>query len=250
MRAVVKLLLLAVWLPVMMLLTTPFWLLRREKARRTLARWTFQGVARLFGLHVEVKGALSPYRPLLLVANHCSYLDILALGSTLPVAFTPKKEIRHWPLIGFCCRLSGCVFIERTPRAITQTKAQIAQRLGMGRVMCIFPEGTTNDGTHLRPFKSSFFSLAEAEAMAVQPAVLCYRQCDGRTLDAAGRAQLAWYDDMALLPHLWRVLNKRRITVCLRLLPALEPGAYATRKALCAASEMQIRLALAEGLTA
>lgn len=240
MRAIVKLMLIVVWLPVMMALTTPFWLLRIEAMRRAMARLTFKGVNAIFGLRVVVRGQLSAHRPLLLVSNHASYLDVLALGASLPIAFTPKKEIASWPVIGFCCRLAGCVFVERTPKAIAKTRHEISKRLERGRVMCVFAEGTTNDGTHLKPFKSSLFSLAELEGMRIQPLALHYHARNGERLDAAGRAQVAWYDDMALLPHLWRVLGYRRIEVVLSLLEVINPADYPSRKALCATTQTLI----------
>ena len=246
MRAALKLFAIVIYLPLMMLITTIPWLIKWESARRLMALLTFKGVNAVLGIRVRLHGELSPERPLLLVSNHCSYVDILALGSKLPIAFTPKKEIASWPVIGFCCRLAGCVFVERTPKAIQQTKQQIAKRLGMGRVMCVFAEGTTNDGTNLKPFKSSLFSLAELNGMRIQLAALTYTHRNGKPLDAAGRAEIAWYDDMSLLPHLWRLLGYARVDVHLQMLDVLNPTDYDSRKALCSHSEGMIKQTLEE----
>lgn len=243
--ALVRLILLVISVPAMMVLILPFWAVGLDAIRRRLAGLTFRLVRIIFGMKVHCEGGLSEHRPLLVISNHCSYLDIIALGSSLPVAFTPKSEIRSWPVIGLCCYLAGCVFVERTPKAIQQTKAEIASKLQMGRVMCIFAEGTTNDGTHLKPFKSSLFSLAEIiPEMKVQPVALCYDKINGQRLDANGRAQLAWYDDMALVPHLWRSLHCWRIDVVLKPLATIDSDTHTSRKALCEASETAIRSAL------
>lgn len=246
MRPFLKTLLILIWFPLMIVATTIPWLLKWEAGRRTLTTLTFKGLNRILGLKVHMQGELSPKRPLMLVSNHCSYVDILLLGSCLPIAFTPKKEIARWPVIGFCSKLAGCVFVERTPKAIAATRTEIAKRLATGRVMCIFAEGTTNNGTDLKPFKSSLFSLAEGTDIAIQPAALRYTHRDGAPLDAQGRARIAWYDDMSLLPHLWQLLRARRIDAQLQLLPALQQTG--PRKALCSASEEVIRQALEQTL--
>lgn len=118
MRVVLKLFFLSIWLPLMMLVATLPWLLKWEGARRFCSCLAFKGVNALFGIRVHLHGSLSPKRPLMLVSNHSSYVDIFVLGSRLPIAFTPKKEIASWPIIGYCCKLAGCVFVERTPKAI------------------------------------------------------------------------------------------------------------------------------------
>jgi 1-acyl-sn-glycerol-3-phosphate acyltransferase len=246
MRPYLKTLLMLIWLPLMITVTTIPWLLKWEAGRRFCSMLAFKGLNRILGLRVHVQGTLSAKRPLMLVCNHSSYIDILALGNRLPVAFTPKKEIARWPVIGFCSKLAGCVFVERTPKAIAATKGEIAKRLATGRVMCIFAEGTTNNGTDLKPFKSSLFSLAEGTNIAIQPAALHYSHRNGAPLDAQGRAKVAWYDDMSLLPHLWQLLRARRIDAQLQILPLLEQTG--DRKALCSASEVVIRQALEQKL--
>lgn len=226
----------------MMLVTVLPWALGLEALRCWCVRATFRGVNAIFGIRVQVQGALSRERPLLLVSNHSSYLDILVLGSQLPVAFTPKKDIARWPIIGQCCALAGCVFVDRTPKALAATKRNIGQKLAMGRVMCLFPEGTTNNGQQLKPFKSSFFSVALEQQAIIQPAAVLYARRNGLALDVNGRSAMAWFDDMALLPHLLGVLSARSIEAKLQLLPTLAPTGE--RKALCGQSQAMIEHAL------
>ena len=208
-----------------------------------MALLTFKGVNRIFNIHVKMKGELSPVRPLILISNHSSYIDILVLGCCLPIAFTPKKEIKSWPIIGYCCRLAGCVFVDRNAKSVKETQDEIAKRLESGRVMCIFAEGTTNNGTQLKPFKSSLFSLAVGSDVQLQPMVIRYIARDNKPLDAAGKSDIAWYDDMALLPHLWRLLNFRRIDAEIELLPLIEKQPEDGRKQLCEKSETVIHQA-------
>src|SRR5689334_21385022 len=83
------------------------------ETKKWLMQRCFSTMLFFFRVRVEVEGEPSPLRPLLIVSNHSSYLDIPVLGSRVPVSFTPKAEIAKWPLIGSICRLIDCVFIDR-----------------------------------------------------------------------------------------------------------------------------------------
>ena len=143
--------------------------------------------------------------PRLIVANHVSWLDILAFCSVEPVCFLAKREIGAWPLISTFARLQETVFVDRQRRrTIPGTNAAMAQRMLSGRPMLLFPEATTGDGAALRKFHSSHFAAArdllaaasEVETVFVQPVAIRY------STPAA-----AWFGDATLLPHIWSVLK-------------------------------------------
>ena len=115
--------------------------------------WYWQRIAcAIVGIRVRVDGEPAA-PPLLIAANHISWLDISVLGSVLPVSFVAKAEVAGWPVVGTLARLQRTVFIDRDPpyrRPASATEA-IAARVGRGDVMVLFAEGTTGDGNRSCP---------------------------------------------------------------------------------------------------
>jgi 1-acyl-sn-glycerol-3-phosphate acyltransferase len=248
--ALVRVILLVGWTCIMFLPVLTFWALRCDRWRGSLVRRMLAGVCRIIGLRVIASGSIAPERPLLLVANHAGYLDVFALGGLAPVSFTPKREVRRWPIIGFFCVLADCVFVERTRTAMEEARANMRKRLSKDQILCIFPEGTTSDNSGVIPFKSGFFSLAEAgegeEALPVQPATLAYTEIDGMKMRDAWRPRVAWVGDDTFFDHFWRVLKLRSITARVEFHPALRLGAEDTRKTLSQRAQQQIGASLAQ----
>jgi len=164
---------------------------------------------------VVVEGRLSSIRPLLVVSNHCSYLDVMILGAVIGPAFTPKAEVAAWPLIGWICRVTDCIFIDRRISKTQQNQEALRQAAREGFVISLFPEGTTNDGKRLLPFRSSYFSLCEenfgGRPLTVQPVAISYTRVRGLPIDSSQRPQIAWYGDMEFVPHLAGLLRLGRI---------------------------------------
>ena len=108
-------------------------------------------------------------------------------------------------------------------------------RLQAGDNLLLFPEGTSNDGSHVLPFRSTFFSVCEGDAPPwVQPVSIVYDRLGGMPVGRANRALFAWYGDMALGPHFWRVAQEQGMRATILLHPPLDPAAYPSRKALSA----------------
>lgn len=132
-------------------------------------------VAWLAGARVRVLG-----RPLeqnvLLLANHQSWLDILAIAGASGSTFVAKGELQSAPLVGWLCRLNDTLFVERGDRlGVAAQVASLRRALG-GRPVTIFPEGTTGDGTAMLPFKASLLAVADPPppGLRIQPVVLDY----------------------------------------------------------------------------
>ena len=102
-RAYVRCALLVVVTLIMFLPVLLLWALTLEKLRARLVRVYYRAMGRISGVRLSVEGQVDVHRPLMLVANHSSYLDIFVLGAVVPLSFTPKLEIRSWPIIGFFC---------------------------------------------------------------------------------------------------------------------------------------------------
>lgn len=232
-------LVLVMFLPVLML-----YLMRLERTRAHVVRVFYNMVRRISGVRVVVEGRVSKLRPLMLVANHSSYLDVFVLGSILPISFTPKLEIRSWPVIGFFCVLADCVFIERRPADMQRAQAEMADRLRDEKVLVLFPEGTTGDGYHVKPFKSGFLSLVEDHDLPVQPVVVAYTHIGKTPLNAAIRDQVAWIGEASFVTHFMRLLRFPYVQVTARFCEVERREDHEDRKELAKSCEGTIKVGL------
>lgn len=152
-----------------------------ERRKREIEHWSIQLLS-LLGVRLFLHGMLPKYgvRPLMLVANHVSWLDIFAINAIVPARFVAKSEVRRWPLIGWLSARCGTVFIKRARRQDTaRINALVSGALQTGDVFAVFPEGTTTDGSTLCRFHASLLEPAlEAEA-EVQPVALWFDRSDG-----------------------------------------------------------------------
>jgi 1-acyl-sn-glycerol-3-phosphate acyltransferase len=202
---------------------------------------------RMFGLRVKVRGLPASERPLLLVSNHCSWLDIVVLSSILPVVFIAKSEIANWPLFGLFAKLQRSVFVDRGKRQETrEVNRTIASRLAEGDPVVLFGEGRASDGNLVLPFRSALFgalgdALGEHGHGFVQPVSLAYTRLQGIPMGRQHRPVAARYGHMNLVSHLKRVLSEGAIDVVVSFGAPfnVEPGV--DRKALARASENAVR---------
>jgi 1-acyl-sn-glycerol-3-phosphate acyltransferase len=141
------------------------------------------------------------------------------------------------------------VFVARDPRKVAGERDEIASRLAAGDNLVLFAEGTSSPGTTVLPFKSALFAVAQANAadapLTVQPVSITYTRLAGMPVGRQWRDCFAWYGDMDLLPHLWRVFGLGRFTVRLQFHPAVDARAFASRKALAQHCESLIAAGVA-----
>jgi lyso-ornithine lipid O-acyltransferase len=211
----------------------------RLELARTLPPAYHRLVCRIMGIRVASQGELAKNRPLLIVSNHTSYLDIEVLGSLIPGSFVAKAEIAGWPFLGWLAKLQRSVFIERRSSKAREHKDEIEKRLLEGDVLILFPEGTSNDGNRILPFRSALFSVAErrieGEALVVQPVSLAYTRLDGMPMGRSFRPFFAWYGDMELPPHLWQMLGLGLVTAEVVFHEPVTIDRFGTRKVLAEA---------------
>lgn len=215
--------------------------------RRPLSARLVQGVCvttlRILGLPLQREGEPMSGQGAL-VCNHVSWLDILVLNAARPVYFVSKAEVAGWPGIGLLARVTGTVFIERDRRAARMQKLIFEARLRAGHRLLFFPEGTSTDGQQVLPFKSTlfeaFFAPELRDFLQIQPVSLIYDAPKGQDPRFYG-----WWGDMALGPHLLRVLAEpRQGQVELVFHPALRLSESAGRKALALQCENSVRQGL------
>lgn len=212
------------------LIAMPFYRFSRTPdMQRRIAEFWFRSACLVAGLNLRAFGQAYNQGPVLYVANHLSYLDIIVLGTYVDAVFVAKQEVADWPLFGRLARMRQCVFVTRKATQVRTEVDMIREQLEAGRNVILFPEGTTGDGGKLLPFKSALLAAVDGLPEArVQPISIAYPD----TARGGADASLAWYGDMAMLPHLWSVLKRGNASARVHFHPALSADEFADRKML------------------
>lgn len=173
-----------------------------EREQRVQA-WAAQ-MLRILGVELRVYGQPPLAGPVLLMANHISWLDIVVMHAARHCRFVSKSDVRHWPLIGTLATGAGTLYIERESRRdAMRVVHRMAESLKAGDILAVFPEGTTSDGTQLLPFHANLLQSAISADAPVQPVALSF-------IDAASgspsRSPL-YVDDDTLVGSLWRTIS-------------------------------------------
>ncbi len=224
----------------------------RLKRRKTFPQRYHRLLCQMFGIRVTQIGTPADGQGVLIVANHSSYFDILVLSCLARVSFVARSDVVNWPLFGTLTKLQETVYIERTRRSQAgEARELIRERLLAGDTLVLFPEGTSNDGNCVLPFKSALMGAVEAEIgmddkgrvrhVPVQPVSISYVGLHGMPMGRENRPLFAWYGDMELVPHLWEAMKAGPIDVVVEFHPPMTVDCAGGRKALAAAAETIIR---------
>jgi lyso-ornithine lipid O-acyltransferase len=207
----------------------------RQRWVVSFPRFYHRQCCRILGFDVRCIGQPTQDRPVLFAANHTGYLDIIVLGSVIPGSFVAKSEIARWPLFGWLAKLQRTVFVDRQVRNTARQRDAIADRLAAKDALILFPEGTSGDGNFVLPFKSALFSVVFGktdEPVTVQPVSLAYTRLDGMPIGRGLRPFFAWYGDMDLASHVWRVIGLGRIEAVVEFHAPVALAEFVSRKEL------------------
>jgi 1-acyl-sn-glycerol-3-phosphate acyltransferase len=178
----------------------PHWDQQRRDAE--VESWS-RGMLRVLGIPLQVHGRPPEHGPLLLVANHISWLDILVMHAARHCRFVSKSDVKHWPVLGTLATGGGTLYIEREKRRdAMRVVHHMAESLHAGEIVAVFPEGTTGDGRELLPFHGNLVQAAISTDAPVQPVAL-------RFIDVASGEDSngpLYLGDDTLLSSLWRTL--------------------------------------------
>jgi 1-acyl-sn-glycerol-3-phosphate acyltransferase len=194
-------------------------------------------LGRCAGLRVRTAGRPLPSHVLFL-ANHLSWLDILALAGASGTAFVSKDDVASWPVIGWAARLNNTVFIARANRREVRGQADaLRDALASGQPVALFPEGTTDGGAEVLPFRASLLAslFPPMPGVKVQPVALDF----GPLAD-----EIAWIGEESARDNALRMLSRPgTIPVTVHFLEPIDP-AEGDRKAIAQRSRVEIVEAL------
>lgn len=152
-----------------------------------MLNWWTRMVCRVFGIRIRVSGTAEK-GPVLIVANHISWIDILVMHSSAAMGFVSKAEIARWPFIGMLARMSGTVFHERGSQDSSSNVANaMIRRLREGGRIAVFPEGGIKPGDTVKHFHARMFKAAVEAQCQVQPAMIRYMRKGQRDPDISFR---------------------------------------------------------------
>jgi len=170
----------------------------------------------LFGISVRVSGTPAD-GPVLLAANHISWLDIIALHSVRALSFVGKAEIDRWPGFSYAARTGNTIFHQRGNHdSATDVATVMVQRLKLGQRVAIFPEGGILPGHSIRRFHARMFRAAVDAQCPVQPAMVRYLR-DGRRDD-----DISFREGENMLVNMIRILARPGAQADVHFLPLIE----------------------------
>lgn len=166
----------------------------------------------------------------LLVGNHMSYMDILAMGRAQETMFVTSVDMGEVPLLGHITKLAGCIHVERRHRGeIERDLKNIVEALQQGFNVMIYPEGTSSNGMQVLPFKKSLLMAAVEAQKDILPVVLKYVEVDGEPFGPHNADKICWYGDMSFGPHFLNVMKLKSLKAELHFLDPIKVTKESTR---------------------
>ena len=204
------------------------------------------------GMRVTVIGQPATGRPTLLVSNHISWTDIIAVGSVAEVTFVAKREVGEWFFVGMMARLQKTIFVDRTRRSDAgRTAQEMGAHMAGGNAVLLFAEGQSDIGTHVLPFRSALVGAAQhammdagAEDVMIQPLTIAYTRLQGLPVGRTERSLIAWIKSKSVKQNIREILTGgvKEVTVAFGEPKVLAEGA--DRKKLTREAEVEVRRTL------
>jgi 1-acyl-sn-glycerol-3-phosphate acyltransferase len=201
------------------------------------------------GLKITVIGTPATGRPTLMVSNHISWTDIVAIGAVADITYVAKKEVASWFFVGFMSTLQRSVYVDRTRRTDAgRTSSEMAKRLADNEAIVLFAEGKSDVGTHVLPFRSALVGAAQqamlesgAKDVMIQPVAVSYTRLQGLPVGRTDRNLIAWIKGKSVGQNIKEILfgGVKEVTVAFGEPRALMPGS--DRKKVTKEVEIEVR---------
>ncbi len=183
---------------------------KREWVLRTWSRCLMKTT----GVKVISEGYPIMEGPVMLTANHVSWIDIFIINSQRATAFIAKSEIRQWPVIGWLVAAAGTIFIQRGSRqAVVEINQTLSNHFNEGTCIGLFPEGTTSDGLTVLHMFSGLLEGAMKAQVPIQPVALLFSYQGQRS------GRVAFVGEQTLVANIWVLLSSKDVSVTVRFLP-------------------------------
>ena len=201
--------------------------LASEPRKARLIKWWCKHLLAAFNLRVVSHGYVpagnAQLSTTMFIANHISWSDIHALNSIVSVRFIAKSEIRNWPIFGYLVSRANTLFIDRSKKKDAKRTIDIATHsLQSGDNLCLFPEGTTTDGTTIKPFKSSLIQAAIQAGATIWPVAIRYPHPDGGV-----NVDVAYAGETTMLESMRKILSQKQPVIELHFLAPITPKDFA-----------------------
>jgi 1-acyl-sn-glycerol-3-phosphate acyltransferase len=211
----------------------------RGRSREALVRAWFRALLRGFGVRLRVHGPArfqgTAGRGVLVVCNHVSWLDELAIDAVQPIRLVAKRDIRSWPLLGPVITAARTVYLDRERLSLLPgTVAELTGALRDGAAVGVHAEGTTWCGLASGRYRPALFQAALDAGVPVRPVVLRYVLADGSATTLP-----AFVGEDTLVDSLRRVLRARGLVVEVHVLDEIAPGRATDRRALAALTQRE-----------
>jgi 1-acyl-sn-glycerol-3-phosphate acyltransferase len=235
---------LAVHLPItLLLMSPPFGRIRigDDLLKHRMVRGWQGGLMRVFGFRMRRVGTPLP-GAVMFVANHVSWIDIVALHAQRMMGFVAKREIAGWPLVGWLATMGETIYHQRgNQESLGGVLHEMLARLRVGRAVGVFPEGRTRDGEAVGPFHARIFLAAVEADIPVQPVALRYGE--------GGEAQtvVAFGPDESFFANFWRLLGEPGRVGDVVFLEPILPGDSDGRRKIAETARTRIVEAMGQG---
>ena len=196
-----------------------FPIINRKSRRNLIKLWSLL-LLKIFKINLIVNNDLKKIlakKNYLIVSNHISWLDIFVINSAYPVTFVAKHSISKWPILNWLVKASETIFIDRKKiTKIKETSKEIEDYLESKGSICIFPEGTSTDGSRLLDFKSNLLQTAINKDIEILPVAIQYLH-NNKFCSAP-----AYYNDLSLFDSIINLIKFDNIVAKLTILPEIK----------------------------
>jgi 1-acyl-sn-glycerol-3-phosphate acyltransferase len=195
--------------------TQSIWLLLRLPRWNTVPRW-FHKVSTVFlGMRVNLLGEPVAGRPTLILSNHISWTDIIAIGSVADVTFVAKSDVAKWFFVSFMASLQRTIYVDRNRKSDAKRGSrEIGKRIAERGAVLLFAEGQSDIGTHVLPFRSALVGAAQhameeagAKDVVIQPLTVAYTHLQGLPVGRTDRALIAWIKGKSIGENIREILG-------------------------------------------
>jgi 1-acyl-sn-glycerol-3-phosphate acyltransferase len=201
------------------------------------------------GIRVRTIGEPLHNRPTLLVSNHISWTDIIAIGSVADVTFVAKTGVRNTFFVGFMASLQRTLFVDYQRRQdARRTSQEMAKRLSSNSAVLLFAEGHRDLGTHVQPFRSALVGAAQAameeggaKDVAIQPVTIAYTHLQGLPVSRNERSGISGMNARGFRAVVANLLSSGMKDVTIAFGAPIPLGPDTDRKVVTKLAENQVR---------